>query len=228
MLIVALAVSGRGLGIDLDHGRAAGQRKLGQAGRRVDDRRGPHHHHHVGGLGRLDRRLPRPLGQLFAEPHDVGPDQAAAARAHRRFDFQRRFGHLGQRLGVGQIATGTTEFEKAAVQVVHRRAAGALMQVVDILGDDGDLGIVLPRGDGAVAVVGFDGGHQVVAPQIPSPDPFGVVAPALGAGQLVRVEAGPQSVLVVAKCRHTALRGDPRAAEYRHSHPTKIAAGDTG
>src|SRR5271163_4106627 len=105
---------------------------------------------------------------------------------------------------------------------MHRRAAGALVEVIDVLGDDGDLGMVLPCGDGAVPVVGSDGGHQVVAPQIPSPDPFGIVAPALGAGQLVRIEAGPQSVLVVAKCRHPAFRGDPCAAEYRHTHSTKI------
>ena len=92
----------------------------------------------------------------------------------------------------GHIATFATEFEKAAVQVMHRCAAGPLVQVVDILGDHADLGVVLPGGDGAVSVVGFDVGYQVVAPQIPSPHPLGVAAPPVGAGQLVRVEAGPQ------------------------------------
>ena len=107
--------------------------------------------------------------------------------------------------------------------MVHRGAPGALVQVVDVLGDDGDLGVVLPGGDGAVPGVGFDVGHQVVAPQIPAPDPFGVVAPPLCAGQLVGIEAGPQSVLLVTERRHAALRGDPRAAEHSYSHPTNIA-----
>src|ERR1700750_94942 len=108
--------------------------------------------------------------------------------------------------------------------MVYGGATGALVQVVDVLGDDTDLDIVLPVGDGPVPRVGFDVGHQVVAPQVPSPNPFGVIAPPLGAGQLVRIEAGPQPVFVVAKCRHAALRGDSRAAEHRHSHPTNIAA----
>ena len=143
--------------------------------------------------------------------------------ADRWLHLQRGLGHLGQRTGIGQTATRTTEFEQAAVQVVNRVTAGALVQVVDVLGDDADLGVVLPGGDGAMPVVGLDVGDQVVAPQIPAPDPLRVVAPALGAGQLVGVEACPQPVLVIAEGRYTAFRGDPRAAEHRYSHPTKIA-----
>jgi DNA-binding transcriptional regulator YhcF (GntR family) len=45
----------------------------------------------------------------------------------------------------------------------------------------------------------------------------------MNAGKLVRIELGPQSVLVVAKRRHAAFRGNPRAAEHRDSHATKIA-----
>lgn len=41
------------------------------------------------------------------------------------------------------------------MQVVHRAAAGPLVQVVDVLGDDGDIGIVL-LGNRPVAVVGLD------------------------------------------------------------------------
>src|SRR5271166_5059260 len=102
-------------------------------------------------------------------------------------------------------------------------ATGTFVQIVDILGDDGDVRIVLPRGDRAVPLVRFDVGDQIMAPQIPSPHAFRVVPPSLGAGQFIRVEAGPQSVLVIPERRHSALRGDPRAAEYRHAHPTKIA-----
>src|SRR5271168_2732308 len=117
----------------------------------------------------------------------------------------------------------TTEFEKTAMQVVYRGATRALMQIVDILGDDADFSVVVPGCDRAVPVVGFDGGHQVVAPQVPSPDPLGVAKPPLDAGQLVRVEAGPQAVLVIAERRYAALRGDSRTAQYRHAHPTNIA-----
>src|ERR1700738_2941510 len=97
------------------------------------------------------------------------------------------------------------------------------MEVVDVLGDDADLGVVLPGRDGAMPGVGLDSGHQVVPPQIPSPNPFGVGKPALRAGQLVGVEPSPQSVLVVAKRRHAALRRDSRAGQDRYPHPTKIA-----
>jgi len=48
------------------------------------------------------------------------------------------------------------------------------VQVVDVLGDDADLGVALPCGDGAVAGVGFDGADQIVPPEIPSPNPFGI------------------------------------------------------
>src|SRR6476660_4794089 len=106
---------------------------------------------------------------------------------------------------------------------MHRRAAGALMQVVDVLRDDDDLRVILPGGDGAVAGVWFDSGHQIVPPQIPSPNPLGVAKPTLCTGQLIRVELGPQSVLVVAERRHTALRGDSRAGQDRYSHPNNIA-----
>src|ERR1700759_2679644 len=97
------------------------------------------------------------------------------------------------------------------------------MQVVDVLRDDADFGVVLPSGDGAVARVGFDGGHQVVPPQIPAPNPLGVAQPPLRAGQLVRIEFGPEPVLVVAKGRHAALRRDSRTGQDRYSHPTNIA-----
>ncbi|CFE59082.1 Uncharacterised protein [Mycobacterium tuberculosis] len=50
------------------------------------------------------------------------------------------------------------------MQVMHRTAAGALVQIVDILGDDADLSMVLPGGDRAMPVVGFDVGHQIMAP----------------------------------------------------------------
>lgn len=47
---------------------------------------------------------------------------------------------------------------------MHRTAAGALVQIVDILGDDADLSMVLLGGDRAMPVVGFDVGHQIMAP----------------------------------------------------------------
>jgi DNA-binding transcriptional regulator YhcF (GntR family) len=106
---------------------------------------------------------------------------------------------------------------------MHGCAARALVQVVDVLRDDADLGVVLPGGNGAVAGIGFDGADQVMPPEIPSPHAFGVALPALNTGQLVRVETGPQPVLVVAERRHAAFGGDSRAGQDRDAHPTKIA-----
>src|ERR1700689_5125651 len=109
------------------------------------------------------------------------------------------------------------------MQVVHWRAAGTLVQVVDVLRDDADLGVVLPGSDGAVPVIGFDPADQIVPPEIPAPDPLGIALPALNAGQLVGIELGPQPVLVVAERRYAALRGDSRAGQHRDTHLTKIA-----
>src|ERR1700722_12445180 len=130
--------------------------------------------------------------------------------ARRRLDLQRGFSHLRKFTVVRQTASRATKFEQTAMQVVHRRATGTLVQVVDVLRDDADLGVVLPGRDGAVPVIGFDPADQIVPPEIPAPDPLGIALPALNAGQLVGIELGPQPVLVVAERRYAALRGDSR------------------
>ena len=68
------------------------------------------------------------------------------------------------------------------MQVVNSSAAGPLMEVVDILGDHGDVGEVLPVRYRAVAIVGSDLLHQMMSPQVPGPHPLGVALPSVGAG----------------------------------------------
>jgi DNA-binding transcriptional regulator YhcF (GntR family) len=97
------------------------------------------------------------------------------------------------------------------------------VQVIDVLRDDADLGVVLPGCDGAMTVVGLDGADQIMTPEIPAPDPFGIALPTLNTGQLVGIELGPQAILVVAERRHAAFRGDSCAGQHRDTHLTKIA-----
>ena len=69
----------------------------------------------------------------------LGPDQTAADGADRWVSSSVGFG-VQQRSGVLGTARVATEFEKAAVQMVHGATAGALVQIVDVLRDDGDVG----------------------------------------------------------------------------------------
>src|SRR5882757_6925559 len=80
-----------------------------------------------------------------------------------------------------------------------------------------------------MAVVRLDRLHHVVPPQIPRPDLLGMAAPAVCTGDLVGVDFRPQTRLYIAKCRHSALGGNPGTAEHGHLHATKLAGFcDTG
>ena len=194
----------------------------GRPGGGIDDRRCSDHDHDVGVAHRIDRFLPGGVGQRLAEPHHVGPDQATAGMLWRLRDLD-RLRHLGQVAVVFALATVATEFEKAAVQVVHVLTACPLVQVVDVLGDDVHLGVVLPRRDGPMAVVRLDPLHEVVPPQIPRPYLLRVPVPALCARYLVWVDFRPQPGLDVAERRNPALCGNTCSAEHSHLHITKLA-----
>ena len=80
------------LWVDLDHSRAVLPREVGEAGRRVDQRRRADRKEDVAiGRGRTGR-VERVFGNCFTEPDDARTQVAAALRAHG--DGRRVVGHL--------------------------------------------------------------------------------------------------------------------------------------
>jgi hypothetical protein len=142
----------RDLGIDLHHGAAGGQRRLGYRGGRIDDRARPYHETHVGSRRSLERPGQDVGVERFAEPYDVRPEEAAARPAAR----QRRI--LG---GVDPAAWRSPSTSRAAVAVEGSvdferiRAVGVegggrlrrgrvgcpVVQPVDVLRDDQRVGM---------------------------------------------------------------------------------------
>ena len=111
---------------------------------------------------------------------------------------------------------------QAAVQMNHRLAAGTLVQVVDILGHQGQ-----PRhpprqlGNRPVRRIRRGTQHLLATPLVPAPDQLGVGDERLGRGQLRRIEARPQASQRITKGRNTALGGNAGTAE--HQQVTTIA-----
>ena len=91
--------------------------------------------------------------QRLAEPHHLGAQQVAAVGAARRLLLL-----LGEVLETvaAVAAVDAAEAVHGAVQLDHVGRAGALVQAVDVLGDDAHLGTQrLQLGDGVVAGVGL-------------------------------------------------------------------------
>jgi hypothetical protein len=94
--------------------------------------------------------------------------------------------------------------------------AGALVQVVDVLADDGQH-TGPARGIGSkrpVAGVGLRSAHTFAPLGIPVPDALRVGAKALFAGQLSRVEARPQAGQCVAEGRDATFGAHAGAGQH--------------
>ena len=93
------------------------------------------------------------------------------------------------------------------------RGAGALVEVVDVLRDDGDVVMLLKLGQRQVGGVGLRG--EELAPQgiVEVGDEVGVGLPALGGGYCLDGVTLPEAV-AVAKGAETALGADAGACEH--------------
>ena len=160
----------------------------------------------LGGADRVGR-------QSLAEPDDLGAEVVAALGAARRLLVL-----VGEVLPVEAAvpALDTTEAVHGAVELDHLRRAGALMQPVDVLRDDHDLGEqLLELGDGPVAGVGLSVGRHAEAVLVPAPDERRVLAIRLRRGQLHRVVLRPQAGLGLAEGGDAGLLADAGSGEHR-------------
>ncbi len=113
--------------------------------------------------------------------------------------------------------------EEAAVQVGQHRRASPFVQIVDVLGDDPQVGVWAPApgSESVMASVRRGGGHEVDPPEEPRVDVWLVAAPGLGRGQVLRVDQTPQAGLSVPEGRHTRVGGHPGSGE--HGDPVRQA-----
>ena len=128
-------------------------------------------------------------------------------------------GHVDVGGGEGAVVAGVVGvgrgayFEQLAVEVDDVRGAGALVEVVDVLRDDGDVVVLLKLGQRQVGGVGLRG--EELAPQgvVEVGDEVGVGLPALGGGYCLDGVTLPKAV-AVAKGAETALGADAGACEH--------------
>src|SRR5215210_110553 len=201
----------RGLGVDLDHGRPALQRLVGQGRRRVDEAGSPDAQKEVARARSLGRSA-RPRGrQRLAEPDHVWPERRAAVGAKGR-DVVRLVGLYGN------VLRGAPAAKYVAVQLDDLLAAGLLMEAVHVLGDEGEGGHgPFEPCEGPVPGVGICPLDQPAPPRVPLPYELGVVREGLGGRELLRVVPRPEPRLRVAELGHAALGRDPGARQRRHA-----------
>lgn len=101
------------------------------------------------------------------------------------------------------------------MQVDNAPAAGALMQVIDVLRDHRDLASAASQADdGVVRGIGLGLQHLLASPQVPAPDQCWILAKGLCRFQALWIVACPQSGQVITERRDAAFSGDPRAGEH--------------
>ena len=97
----------------------------------------------------------------------------------------------------------------------HIDAAGALVQVIDVLGDQGQARQAPAQfGDRQVGRIGLGREYLLAPPFVPAPDQRRVVAKGLDRGQARRIEVFPEAGQGIAKGRDATFRRDSGAAEY--------------
>jgi hypothetical protein len=98
---------------------------------------------------------------------------------------------------------------ETAVQVQDLTAAGALVQIIDILGDQSKTRSQSCQGGyGQVCRIGLCTQHMHAAPFVPTPDKFFVVQKCLRCGKFFGIEPFPKASPGIAKGWNTALCGD--------------------
>jgi len=94
------------------------------------------------------------------------------------------------------------------MQMQHRRAAGALVQVVDVLGHQGELGdAACELRDGAMRRIWLGAPDGGAAPLVPAPHKAGIAIERCGRGEFGRIEICPQAGLAVAEGGDAAFLG---------------------
>ena len=125
----------RPLRVDLDDARAKLVRQQRQLRRRVDHAARPHHQHDITAFGGAPGVVQNPPRQRFAKPDHAGSHGIAAREALGRL----RRAALLRGQGVVETAAVAVKAVDAPVEVQRGVGASAFMQVVYILGDEGEV-----------------------------------------------------------------------------------------
>lgn len=192
------------------------QRQSGYPRRRLHHAGSADAEQQVALAGRGESLAQRRLGQRLAEPDHARPDLSAAGRTTRRLDPSSlfRLDRIGQGVPVGCRAGCATRRVQAAMQVKDVAAAGAFMQVVDVLGDQPGVGDSSAQcGNRPVRGIRLDTQHLQAAPLVPAPDQRGIVGEGRGRGQGRRIVARPETAKGIAEGGNPAFRRHPGARE---------------
>lgn len=146
----------------------------------------------------------------LAEPDDVRADAAAAEAAGGEIGR----GLVGVPIREGVAAELAAGLEEVAVHVVHTVGAGALVEIVDVLGtkEEAVSQGLLQVGEGEVGRVGLGGEGIAAAHGVEAPDEFGVGLPGLGGCDLLDAVAVPKAARAAKGCE-AAFGGDAGAGE---------------
>jgi len=144
----------------------------------------------------------------FAEPDDVRADGMAAVFAGGEGFF------VEGGVGEGDVAAGAAGLEELAVHVVEVLRAGALVEVVYILGAEVEAvgHLAFEIGEGEVAGVGLGRESVSAAHGVEAPDEGWVGVPGFGGGYIFYAMTVPEAA-GAAEGGEAALGGDARAGE---------------
>ena len=180
-----------------------GGRKSQQPGRRIDLQRGAHHDDPVG--------LRHPFGRLFDQRHALAePDDEraqAVAVAVQISEFL-----VGGPVDDIVLIDRAAQLVQLAMQVQHGAAAGPLVQVIDVLGDDLHVVAILQPGQGEVGGIGLGRPCLSAALVVEVDDQLGVAVEGLGRGHFLHAMTFPQAVAVT-KGLEAAVGADAGAGE---------------
>ena len=209
--LLDIITSADGVGVDEING-GAGTDIMEETGGRIDIETGADNNEDISSLGLVGSSADE--GHRLAEEHNEGTQQGAVACLGARSNLAVVGGEGLLIAGVIDIAAGAYLHE-LAVKMDDMAGAGLLVQVIDILGDDGDLILLLETGHKTVGLVGLDIPALLAKHIIEIGDQGGVVQPALVGGYLGHGKLLPEAV-GVAEGAQATLCGDAGTGEYNY------------
>lgn len=195
-----------GIEVELERAGAGGARRLDETGGGIDLARGADGNEEVAGRERGENAV-HPIGHL-AEPDDVGAERAGGAGRAGGEGSERRLP------AVAGIAGGAPGREQLAVHVEEPAGAAALVEIVDILGDDEEVSrpFAVEPAERKVGGIGLDLGEAGATGIVEGLDERRVAAKGLGCCHVLDAVAFPEAI-GAAEGGHSGFGGNARASE---------------
>ena len=147
------------------------------------------------------------VGDRLAEPHDVGAEERAVGG----------FGAVSELPAVEGVyevgIAAAAHFFEFTVEMEDMGASGALVEVVDVLGDDADVVVALEVGESVVAGVGRGLVELFAAGVVEIVHQAGVTLPGFGGAHVLDAVFLPEAV-AVAEGADAALGAHARTCQY--------------